>query len=159
MSGVAEAPAIDPARVIADLRELDARTGGPGGARRLCWGEEWRAARELLGELLAEIDLEPERDEAGNLWTYLPGEREPALALGSHLDSVPEGGWLDGALGVMAGARRPPGLGNRRRPAASHPRAGRLGRRGRGPLRAQPFRQLGRVRHLRPRGAGGRRGR
>ena len=103
MSGVAEAPAIDPARVIADLRELDARTGGPGGARRLCWGEEWRAARELLGELLGEIDLEPERDEAGNLWTYLSGEQEPALALGSHLDSVPEGGWLDGALGVMAG--------------------------------------------------------
>jgi hydantoinase/carbamoylase family amidase len=97
-----EAPSIDAARVIADLRELDARTGGPGGARRVCWGAEWRAARELLGELLAEIQLEPERDEAGNLWAYLPGEREPALALGSHLDSVPEGGWLDGALGVMA---------------------------------------------------------
>jgi hydantoinase/carbamoylase family amidase len=97
----AEAPAIDPARVIADLRELDSRTGGPEGARRLCWGEEWRAAREFLTELLAELSLEPERDEAGNLWAYLPGEREPALALGSHLDSVPEGGWLDGALGVM----------------------------------------------------------
>jgi hydantoinase/carbamoylase family amidase len=100
MSG--EAPAIDPTRVIADLRELDRRTGGPGGARRLCWGEEWREARQLLGELLGELELEPERDEAGNLWAYLPGEREPALALGSHLDSVPEGGWLDGALGVMA---------------------------------------------------------
>jgi hydantoinase/carbamoylase family amidase len=102
MSAAADAPAIDPARVIADLRELDARTGGPGGARRLCWGDGWRAARELLAGLLAELGLEPERDKAGNLWTYLPGEREPALALGSHLDSVPEGGWLDGALGVMA---------------------------------------------------------
>jgi hydantoinase/carbamoylase family amidase len=101
MSVYAELPAIDAERVIADLRELDARTGGPGGARRLCWGEEWRAARELLRELLAELELEPERDEAGNIWAYLPGEREPALALGSHLDSVPEGGWLDGALGVM----------------------------------------------------------
>jgi N-carbamoyl-L-amino-acid hydrolase len=88
--------------VIADLRELDRRTGGPDGARRLCWGEEWRAARELLSELLAEIGLEGERDEAGNVWAMLEGEAEPALALGSHLDSVPGGGWLDGALGVMA---------------------------------------------------------
>jgi hydantoinase/carbamoylase family amidase len=99
----ADGPRVDPARVIADLRELDRRTGGPGGARRLCWGPEWRSARELLTELLDEIGVEPERDEAGNLWAYLEGEREPALALGSHLDSVPSGGWLDGALGVMAG--------------------------------------------------------
>ena len=62
------APAIDAGRVIADLRELDRRTGGPDGARRLCWGEEWRAARSLLAELLAELGLEAERDEAGNLW-------------------------------------------------------------------------------------------
>ena len=98
------APAIDAARAIADLRQLDRRTGGPGGARRLAWGEEWRQARELLTELLSEIGLAPERDPAGNLWARLEGERsEPALALGSHLDSVPAGGWLDGALGVIAG--------------------------------------------------------
>jgi hydantoinase/carbamoylase family amidase len=113
-------PAPDPERAIADLRELARRTGGPGGARRVCWSAEWRAARELLAELLAEIDLEPEIDEAGNAWAYLPGEDGTAapLALGSHLDSVPEGGWLDGPLGVMAGlavlrawaesGRRPP---------------------------------------------------
>jgi N-carbamoyl-L-amino-acid hydrolase len=95
-------PRVDAARVIADLRELARRTGGPGGARRVCWGPEWRAARDFVGELLAEIDLEPERDQAGNLWAYLDGEGEPALALGSHTDSVPAGGWLDGALGVMA---------------------------------------------------------
>ena len=52
----------------------------------------------VLGELLAEIGIGPERDEAGNLWAWLEGEEEPALALGSHLDSVPAGGWLDGAL-------------------------------------------------------------
>jgi hydantoinase/carbamoylase family amidase len=98
---MADAPAIDAARVIADLRELDRRTGGVAGAQRVCWGEVWREARTFLGELLAEIDIDPERDEAGNLWAYLPGEAEPALALGSHIDSVPNGGWLDGAYGVM----------------------------------------------------------
>jgi N-carbamoyl-L-amino-acid hydrolase len=96
------APGVDAARAIADLRELDRRTGGPSGARRVCWGAEWRDARELLVELLGELGLEPERDEAGNLWAYLEGDRGPALALGSHVDSVPAGGWLDGALGVMA---------------------------------------------------------
>jgi hydantoinase/carbamoylase family amidase len=95
-------PRVDASRVIADLRELDRRTGGPGGARRVCWGPEWLAARKYLAELLAELGLDPERDEAGNLWTYLEGDGEPALAIGSHLDSVPSGGWLDGALGVMA---------------------------------------------------------
>ena len=96
-------PAIDADGVIADLRELDRRTGGPGGARRLCWGDEWGAARSFLGELLAELGIEPELDAAGNLWALLPGAAEPALAVGSHLDSVPAGGWLDGAYGVMAG--------------------------------------------------------
>ena len=99
---VAEGPAIDAARVIADLRELDRRTGGEAGAQRVCWGDVWREARDFLGELLAEVGLEPERDEAGNAWAYLPGDAGPALALGSHIDSVPNGGWLDGAYGVMA---------------------------------------------------------
>jgi N-carbamoyl-L-amino-acid hydrolase len=97
-----EGPPIDARRVIADLRELDRRTGGPDGARRLCWGEGWREARALLRELLGELHLAEERDAAGNLWATLDGAREPGLALGSHLDSVPGGGWLDGALGVMA---------------------------------------------------------
>lgn len=98
-------PPIDATRVIEDLRELARRTGDADGAQRLCWGEGWRAARAYLSELLAEIGLEAEVDEAGNAWAYLEGEAkgEPALALGSHLDSVPDGGWLDGALGVMAG--------------------------------------------------------
>ena len=94
-------PAIDAERVIADLRELARRTSDDAGAQRLCWGDGWRTARDFLRELLDEIGLEPEIDEAGNAWVYLPGEGEPALAVGSHLDSVPNGGWLDGALGVM----------------------------------------------------------
>jgi hydantoinase/carbamoylase family amidase len=95
-------PTVDPARVIAELRQLDRLTGGPEGAQRLCWGEGWRTARAWLRERLGELGLTPEVDEAGNLWAYVTGEEEPALALGSHLDSVPNGGWLDGALGVMA---------------------------------------------------------
>jgi N-carbamoyl-L-amino-acid hydrolase len=98
---LSEGPAIDAQRVIADLRELQRRTGDESGAQRLCWGEGWREAREFLGELLGEMGLEFEVDEAGNAWAYLQGESEPALAVGSHLDSVPDGGWLDGALGVM----------------------------------------------------------
>ena len=115
----AAAPAIDADRVLADLRELDRLTGGPDGARRICWGEEWRAARELLRERLSELGLGDEVDEAGNLWARLPGTDRgaAALAVGSHVDSVPAGGRLDGALGVMtalgalrawAGADAPP---------------------------------------------------
>jgi beta-ureidopropionase / N-carbamoyl-L-amino-acid hydrolase len=112
-------PGIDAGRVIADLRELSRRTSDDSGAQRLAWTETWRHARAFLGELLAEIGLESERDGAGNLWARLEGERDDAaLAVGSHLDSVPAGGWLDGALGVMTGlgvlrawtssGRRPP---------------------------------------------------
>ena len=96
-------PAIDAGRVIADLRELDRLTGGEGGARRVAWGPAWREAREWFAERCAEIGLEPRRDAAANVRFRLEGEARPAVALGSHLDSVPAGGWLDGALGVVAG--------------------------------------------------------
>jgi hydantoinase/carbamoylase family amidase len=99
---VSGGPAVDAERVVADLRELHARTGGPGGAQRLCWTETWREARGFMSDLLAEIGLEPDRDAAGNVWATIEGERGPAVAVGSHVDSVPDGGWLDGALGAMA---------------------------------------------------------
>lgn len=92
-----------PDRVISDLRELAARTGGPDGSRRLAWTPEWLEARALLRESLTGLPVEVDTDEAGNLWAVLPGERPDMLVVGSHLDSVPKGGWLDGALGVMAG--------------------------------------------------------
>jgi hydantoinase/carbamoylase family amidase len=100
---MAKPPTVDAGRVIADLRELQRRTGDADGAQRLCWSDGWRTAREFLGELLDEIGLSYEVDEAGNAWSYLVGDSEPALAVGSHVDSVPNGGWLDGALGVMGG--------------------------------------------------------
>jgi len=101
---VAGAPAVDAARVIAELRELAARTGDERGAQRLCWGPVWHRARAYLTALLTEIGIEPEVDEAGNLWARLEGAdpAAPAVVVGSHVDSVPDGGWLDGALGVFA---------------------------------------------------------
>jgi N-carbamoyl-L-amino-acid hydrolase len=93
---------MDAGRAIADLRELDRRTGGPGGARRVCWTDDWEAARAFLRERLAELPVEVSIDAAGNLWAELAGESDELVAVGSHLDSVPSGGWLDGALGVMA---------------------------------------------------------
>ena len=92
-----------PQRVVADLRELASRTGGPEGSRRLCWTPEWVNARNLLREELSGLPVEIDVDEAGNLWAYLRGTSTETLVVGSHLDSVPKGGWLDGALGVMAG--------------------------------------------------------
>ena len=95
---------IDADRVVADLRELAARTSDEGGAQRLAWTDRWLEGRAFLRELLTEIDVKAELDEAGNLWARLEGEDPDAdaLVVGSHTDSVPGGGWLDGALGVMA---------------------------------------------------------
>src|SRR3954463_2779264 len=93
----------DPARVVADLRALDEHTGGPDGSRRLAWTPEWLEARAMLRESLAPLPVEVDTDAAGNLWAVLRGASPDALVVGSHLDSVPKGGWLDGALGVMAG--------------------------------------------------------
>jgi N-carbamoyl-L-amino-acid hydrolase len=93
----------EPTRVVADLRELASRTGGPEGSRRLAWTPDWLQARALLRESLATLPVEVDEDEAGNLWAVLRGQSPHTLCVGSHLDSVPKGGWLDGALGVMAG--------------------------------------------------------
>ncbi len=94
----------DPGRVLDDLRGLAELTGGrdTGGARRLCWTDEWVRARAFLRERLDALPVEVETDEAGNTWAYLRGERPETVVVGSHVDSVPNGGWLDGALGVMA---------------------------------------------------------
>src|SRR5205809_3055965 len=89
-------------RVIADLRELAARTLTPDGAQRLAWGPGWRDAREWFKEKVAELGLRVETDSAGNNWVTLPGASPTTVIVGGHLDSVPNGGWLDGCLGVLA---------------------------------------------------------
>ena len=93
----------DAHRAIRNLRELANRTGGPAGSRRLCWTPEWAEARAMFREELSTLPVEVEQDEAGNLWAYLKGRSADTVVVGSHLDSVPSGGWLDGALGVMGG--------------------------------------------------------
>src|SRR6478736_5906224 len=93
--------ACQPQRAIADLRAIAELTGGPGGARRLAWTDEWAAARGLLREALAELPVEVDVDEAGNLWARLAGDRPETVVIGSHVDSVPNGGWLMGALETL----------------------------------------------------------
>ena len=88
-------------RVLADLRELAELTGGPDGARRVCWTDEWVRAREFLRSRLDELPVEVSVDPAGNLWAELEGDEEGFVLVGSHVDSVPAGGWLDGALGIL----------------------------------------------------------
>ncbi|MEQ1508665.1 MAG: Zn-dependent hydrolase [Myxococcota bacterium] len=91
-------------RVIGDLRALAALTSDARGAQRVAWGPVWRRTREwFAGKLVDELGVEPRRDGAGNLWATLPGRSSRSLVIGSHLDSVPGGGWLDGCLGVLAG--------------------------------------------------------
>jgi N-carbamoyl-L-amino-acid hydrolase len=88
-------------RVIADLRELAALTSTPAGAQRLAWGPVWRTARDWFRTKLSQIRLTPIADAAGNNWVTIPGASDKTVILGSHLDSVPNGGWLDGTLGVI----------------------------------------------------------
>jgi hydantoinase/carbamoylase family amidase len=88
-------------RVLEDLRELAGLTGGPDGARRVCWTDEWTKAREFLRSRLAELPVEVTVDAAGNLWAHMDGDGDGFVIVGSHVDSVPAGGWLDGALGVF----------------------------------------------------------
>jgi hydantoinase/carbamoylase family amidase len=93
---------LDPDRVLADLRALAELTSDERGAQRVAFTERWRAARAFLRERLSDLPVDVHEDSAQNLWATLPGEREPAVAVGSHVDSVPDGGWLDGALGTLA---------------------------------------------------------
>ena len=60
-------------RVIADLRELAARTSTPDGAQRLAWGPVWRDAREWFSGKVAELGLRSDTDSAGNNWVTIPG--------------------------------------------------------------------------------------
>jgi len=95
---------LDPSRCLRDLDDLRALTGDENGAQRVAWTETWQRAREFLRDRLAGTGAEELIDEAGNQWFTLRGASERALLIGGHMDSVPNGGWLDGCLNCLAGA-------------------------------------------------------
>ena len=89
--------------MLDSLERLRTETGDEYGAQRVAWTTTWKRAREWLREELEPLPVTVSADEAGNLWAALPGRDGAPVLIGSHLDSVPEGGWLDGCLGVLAG--------------------------------------------------------
>lgn len=94
---------VDPNRTISELKELRELTADENGAQRVAWTDTWLNAREWFAGKLGDLPVEQHYDAAGNNWVTLTGESDKALIIGSHLDSVPNGGWLDGALGVLTG--------------------------------------------------------
>ena len=94
---------LDPQRTLAELKELRLLTEDHNGAQRVAWTDVWMSTRTWFEKKLADLPVEYHFDAAGNRWITLPGDSPKALIIGSHLDSVPNGGWLDGSLGVMAG--------------------------------------------------------
>jgi N-carbamoyl-L-amino-acid hydrolase len=95
--------ALDPSRTVEELKELRELTGDENGAQRVAWTDTWASAREWLRGKIATTGAREEIDEAGNQWFTVDGESDKALLIGGHIDSVPNGGWLDGCLNVMAG--------------------------------------------------------
>ena len=93
---------LDPARTVAELRELRELTADENGAQRVAWTDTWESARGWLRGKLDGTGAEEEVDAAGNQWFTLRGESDRALLIGGHIDSVPNGGWLDGSLTSVA---------------------------------------------------------
>ncbi len=92
---------ISGARITRDLAAVN-RFGATvaGGAQRLAWTDEEVAARRWLMDECRGLGLTVDQDEAGNVWAH--SGRSRAVFLGSHLDTVPDGGRFDGALGVVS---------------------------------------------------------
>jgi hydantoinase/carbamoylase family amidase len=95
---------LDPSRTVAELKELRELTGNEDGAQRVAWTDTWVQAQEWMAAKLEETGATMEFDEARNQWWTLRGRSDKELLIGGHLDSVPNGGWLDGALNVVAGS-------------------------------------------------------
>ncbi|HXM96873.1 MAG TPA: Zn-dependent hydrolase, partial [Candidatus Dormibacteraeota bacterium] len=94
---------LDPKRTVAELKELRALTGDENGAQRVAWTDTWLKAREWFLAKIINLGVEHHQDAAGNNWVTLPGTSNKSLLIGGHLDSVPNGGWLDGSLNILAG--------------------------------------------------------
>ncbi|MEP5728706.1 MAG: hydantoinase/carbamoylase family amidase [Sulfitobacter sp.] len=92
---------VDAARFLDDLRQLQkfGASGVGNGVVRPAFSDADMAARAWLADRFEDAGLRVEMDAMGNLFGLA---EEPSLLMGSHSDSQPEGGWLDGALGVIA---------------------------------------------------------
>jgi N-carbamoyl-L-amino-acid hydrolase len=102
--------------MLGDLRALAEFSATERGAQRVAWTDTWAKAREWERGLLAQLPVTVEIDEAGNQWATLEGEKPEALIIGSHIDSVPDGGWLDGCLGVLSALEVMRGIADSGRP-------------------------------------------
>jgi N-carbamoyl-L-amino-acid hydrolase len=94
---------LHPRRTVAELKALRELTADANGAQRVAFTPIWAAGRAWLQGRLEGLPVEIHPDAAGNLWTTLRGESDRVLIIGGHMDSVPNGGWLDGCLNVLAG--------------------------------------------------------
>ncbi|CAN5812798.1 allantoate amidohydrolase [soil metagenome] len=94
---------LNPKRTINELKDLRSITADENGAQRVASTKTWAEARAWLEQKLADLPVETHTDEAGNLWATMQGEKDTALLIGGHIDSVPNGGWLDGSLNTLAG--------------------------------------------------------
>jgi N-carbamoyl-L-amino-acid hydrolase len=94
---------LDPKRTIAELKDLRKFTADENGAQRVAFTSTWVETRAWLRKKLEAIPAEIHIDAAGNLWATIRGETDRSLLIGGHMDSVPNGGWLDGSLNVLAG--------------------------------------------------------
>ena len=93
----------NPKRTIAELKELRTFTSDENGAQRVAFTPMWTTTRAWLREKLGGLPVEMHTDAAGNFWATLRGASEKSLLIGGHMDSVPNGVWLDGCLNVLAG--------------------------------------------------------
>ena len=94
---------VDPRRTIDQLKELRVLTSDGNGAQRVAFTEMWLRARKWMASRIDRLPVEVHLDAAGNRWITLRGESPKALLIGGHIDSVPNGGWLDGSLNLLAG--------------------------------------------------------
>src|SRR6201996_4808399 len=94
---------LNPKRTVAELKELRQLTGDENGAQRVAFTPLWVKTRVWLQQKVEGLPVETHTDAAGNFWATLRGESEKCLLIGGHMDSVPNGGWLDGCLNVIAG--------------------------------------------------------
>ena len=94
---------LDPQRALDQMKELRTLTSDENGNQRVVFTPVWKKALDYFTGRLDALKLPWRTDAAGNVWATLEGEKPEAVVIGGHLDSVPNGGWLDGCWNVMAG--------------------------------------------------------